>query len=379
MSVHPDWPISMRRLSLLLSWQLGDRIGGAMNAKKGMICANFSNPETLGSVANATLAYAISQGITLNEISEAIDISELDYANQDVRLSDPIVGKLMNVLVEKFPNRAISMEIARCAPFSMLGGLGQGAMFATDFEMALTWFVDNSPILADQSQISLVKTKSEVEFTVSHPFEWVDQGHLLEAVTGLMWRLLDTITIPNAALKRVEFSNKKDVSLQPYQDFFKAPVSFETGRNALTFSQEMLHRPVQSANAQMFDFIKQHFINLRQKLQKKHCPPALMPLYQSIMDNAAHGTYGVTAAAAGANLSLRTAQRLAKQHGTSLQALIDEIRLVNAQGFLANPDINIATVAQLVGYADVRAFRRALKRWTGLSPKEYRNDILKKQ
>ena len=49
-----------------------------MNAKKGIIRANFVNPETLGSLANTTIAYAISQGITFDEISQAIDISELE-------------------------------------------------------------------------------------------------------------------------------------------------------------------------------------------------------------------------------------------------------------------------------------------------------------
>ena len=349
-----------------------------MDAKKRVICANFSNPETLGCVANATLAYAISQGVTLDEVAEVIDLSELDYANQDARLPDPIVGQLMTVLVDKFPQRAISMEIAHCAPFSMLGGLVQGAMFAADFETALTWFVDNSPVLADQVQISLQKTQSEVAFIVAHPFEEIDQGHLLEAVAGLIWRLPNTITIPNSPLTRVEFANRKAISLQSYQDFFQAPVSFENVRNALIFSKEVLSRPVHSANVQMFEFIKKHFIDLRQKLQKDPYPPALMPLYQSIMDNAARGTYEVTAAVVEANLSLRTAQRLAKHHGTSLQTLIDETRLMNSQEFLANPDINISTVSQLVGYGDVRAFRRAFKRWTGQSPKEYRNDILKK-
>ena len=60
-----------------------------------------------------TIAYAISQGIPFDEIVQAIDILELDYANQDVRLSEPVVGELMKVLVDKFPDRAISMEIAR--------------------------------------------------------------------------------------------------------------------------------------------------------------------------------------------------------------------------------------------------------------------------
>ena len=344
-----------------------------MNAKKGIIHANFVNPQTLGSLANTAIAYAISQGITFDEIAQVIDISELNYADQNVRLPDPVVGELMNLLVKKFPERAISMEIARCAPFSMLGGLVQGAMFAANFESALTWFIENSTVLADQAVLHLEKTATEVAFVVAHPFEAIDQGHTLEATMGLIWRLLNTITLPKAPIQRVEFANKKALPIHPYEAFFQAPVSFQTGRNILFFAPDTLHLPVRTANAQMFAFIQQHFADLRQKLNGDRYPAALAALRQSIMDNATHGTYEVTAAAAAANLSLRTAQRLAKQHGTSVQKLINEIRQTNAKSFLNNSEITIETVAQLIGYADVRAFRKAFKRWTGLSPKEYRN------
>lgn len=358
--------------------QSTDETGRAMNAKKGIIYANFVKPETLGSLATTTIAYAISQGITFDEIALSVDISELDYADQNARLPDPFVGRLMNLLVKRFPGRAVSMEIARCAPFSMLGGLVQGAMFAPDLEAALIWFVENSSIIADQGVIRLEKTASEVAFVVTHPHEGMDQGHLLEATTGLIWRLLNTITVPNAPLQRVAFANQKSVPKQPYEAFFQAPVSFQTGHNALIFSPDTLRLPVRSANAQMFAFIKQHFTNLRQKLNSDRCyPTALAPLRQSIMDNAAQGTYEVAAAAAAANISLRTAQRLAQQHGTSVQELINEVRQENAKAFLNNPEITVETVGRLVGYADVRAFCRAFKRWTGLSPKKYRDEIFK--
>ncbi|NET30552.1 MAG: AraC family transcriptional regulator [Cyanothece sp. SIO1E1] len=348
-----------------------------MNAKKGIIYDNFVKPEALGSLSTTTIAYAVSQGMTFDELAQAIDISALDYANQDARLPDLVVGELMNVLVDKFPDRAISMEIAHCAPFSMLGGLVQGVLFATDLETALTWFVENQSIIADQSAVHLEKTASEVAFVVAHPCEEIDKGITVEATMGIIWRLLNESTSLETPLRRVEFAHEKAVPLQAYETFFQAPVSFGTGRNALIFSQESLSVPIRHANPEMFNFIERQFENLRQKLQTDSYPAALMPLRRSIMTNATHGEYRAAAAAAAANLSLRTAQRLATQHGTSLQKLIDEIRLTNAKNFLSNPKINIETVAPLIGYADVRAFRRAFKRWTGLSPKEYRNEIFK--
>lgn len=346
-----------------------------MDAKKGINAANFVKPETLGSIATTTITYAISQGITFEEITQAINASDLDYANQDARLPDAAIGTLMNVLVNKFPDRPISMEVAQCAPFSIFGGLVQGALFSTNLEAVLNWFIENTSIIADLSAASLERKDSEAALVLSHPCEFIDEGYTMEAMMGITWRLIDTIVIPEAPLQRVEFANTKIVPLQPYEQFFQAPVLFQANRNALVFALDILDRPVHSANPQMFELVKQQFVDLRQKLHKTSYPEALAPLRRSIMDNAVQGEYGAAAAAAATNLSLRTAQRLATQHGTSLQKLIEEIRLANAKNFLSNPELNIDTVAQLIGYADVRAFRRAFKRWTGLSPKEYRNEI----
>ncbi|MEM9156328.1 MAG: AraC family transcriptional regulator ligand-binding domain-containing protein, partial [Cyanobacteria bacterium P01_F01_bin.33] len=263
-----------------------------MDAKKRTVGADFIKPETLGSFATTILSYAISQGISLDEIAQVVDISELDYANQDVRLSDSFIGELMKMLADKFPDRAISIEVARSAPFSMFGGLVQGALFATDFEAVLNWFVGNTSIIADLSAVHLEKTASESALVLAHPSEFIDNGHTMEAAMGVMWRLLNTITVSGAPLQRVEFACKKTVNLHPYEEFFQAPITFQTGRNALIFSLDLHRKPIRSANPQMFDLIKQHFVEFRQKLNEESYPTELAKLRQSIMANAAQGQYG---------------------------------------------------------------------------------------
>lgn len=346
-----------------------------MNVKKGTMDANFVRPSTLGSIATATMAFAVSQGMTLDEIARATDISAIDYANLDARLPDPLPGELMSALMSKWPSRAIPLEIARSIPFSTIGGLVHGVRFSRNLEAALEWLILNQSVISEQSSVDLVHEATESSLVVSHPSEAIDNGGTLEAMTGLIWRLLNENVDSELSLIRVEFAYEKESKLQAYQDFFHSPISFQTGRNALVFSKATLGAPILNANPQMFDVIEHQFAELRQKLDSDRYPAALANLRQSIMANAAQGEYGAAAAAAAANLSLRTAQRLAKQHDTSLQQLIDEIRLANAKKLLSNLDISIEATGYLLGYADARAFRRAFKRWTSLSPKEYRKVI----
>ena len=158
-----------------------------MDAKKGTINANFVRPGTLGSIVTTILDLALSRGIAIEEVAQVMDLSAVDYARLDTRISNDEVGRLMSLMINRWPNTAISMEIARSAPFTMLGGLVKGAQFANDIEAMLEWFVSNQKIISDQSVVHLEKTDSEVAMVVAHPREHQDQGILLEAAKSVIW------------------------------------------------------------------------------------------------------------------------------------------------------------------------------------------------
>lgn len=71
-------------------------------------------------------------------------------------------------------------------------------------------------------------------------------------------------------------------------------------------------------------------------------------------------------------LSHRTLQRRLEDEGTSFRALRDEVRRERALQRLADPAVTIAIVADEMGFADVGAFHKAFRRWTGTSPNAFR-------
>jgi AraC-like DNA-binding protein len=70
--------------------------------------------------------------------------------------------------------------------------------------------------------------------------------------------------------------------------------------------------------------------------------------------------------------SARTLQRRLAEEGTTFAALVDEVRRQRAEAFLAAPDVSIAEVSWLVGFAEQSAFTRAFRRWTGAAPDAWR-------
>lgn len=85
------------------------------------------------------------------------------------------------------------------------------------------------------------------------------------------------------------------------------------------------------------------------------------------------GRYPDLAGVAGQLLmSERTLKRRLQEQGLSFQLLLDRAREQDSRRLLANPRLSIEQVALATGYADPANFTRAFRKWTGLSPRAYR-------
>ena len=58
----------------------------------------------------------------------------------------------------------------------------------------------------------------------------------------------------------------------------------------------------------------------------------------------------------------------------TFEALLEQVRRGRTLNLLANPELSIERITEEVGYSDVRSFRRAFRRWTGMSPSAFRNE-----
>jgi AraC-like DNA-binding protein len=74
-------------------------------------------------------------------------------------------------------------------------------------------------------------------------------------------------------------------------------------------------------------------------------------------------------------VSPRHLRRLLRQHNTTYEQLLDQARREEALRLLADTRKSLTAISYEVGFLDPSSFTRAFRRWTGISPSDYRRRL----
>ena len=285
--------------------------------------------------------------------------------------------KIVALLGERFTGEPITLDIARAAPFSFFGGLADGARYADDLRAAINLLVKNCSVISDQLELTFHESASGAKVISNHPMNHIDGGRSAEIGSAFILRLCsEFLGIPNC-FERITFSHAPHFDERHYADYFGVPVEFNADEISLVIKPEKLNAQIKQANVELFNYVQTHLSGIKKQIAAAKEPKELKALRKAAAENAEAGVFNTASIAAAANMSVRTAQRIAAEHGTTLQALIDKVREHRALELLQDNSNDIGSIAFLLGYSDERAFRRAFQRLVGQTPSDYRRQLNK--
>jgi AraC-like DNA-binding protein len=168
----------------------------------------------------------------------------------------------------------------------------------------------------------------------------------------------------------VRFQHVAPIRTEPYQSLFRSRVSFGQARNEILFDAALLAKPLKHADPDVAAYLCR-----QAEIQSLAIRPAtsLLDLVRRCVERELpNGAPTVTAVSRQLEVKRRTLQRRLAALGTSFSALVDEARREVALRCALKPGATENQLAFRTGLSEDRAFRRAFRRWTGLSFAEWR-------
>lgn len=158
--------------------------------------------------------------------------------------------------------------------------------------------------------------------------------------------------------------------LEHYERWFGCPVHFNRRQSGLKLNRAALDTPLPGADARLRDYYR----SVAERYEGTIAAGESLPerVKRLFIQRMAFGEPDREAIARALNTSVRTLQRQLREQGVSYRELIEDARIGFAQQELRAGERPVHEVAFLAGYADVRSFRRAFQRVTGVAPGDFR-------
>jgi AraC-like DNA-binding protein len=166
----------------------------------------------------------------------------------------------------------------------------------------------------------------------------------------------------------VRLARRDPVDTRPYRALFRAPVVFDAKESVLLFPSRWLERPVRGADPQLLKFLEQRVAELESE-DRRTLAQRLRPMIRGALS---YRDCSAERIAAMLSMHRRTLNRRLKEDGTSFREVVESVRHEVARQLLANTRLPLNEIATALDYADPSVFTRAFRRWSGLSPSEWR-------
>jgi AraC-like DNA-binding protein len=280
------------------------------------------------------------------------------------------VGKVFRLASEASGDPYFSLNVAQAmrAPDFHVVGLGllaSGSMLS--FAHRLVKYL---PLISGAGGIELEQTPSSFRI-VTRPFGRMCTGGQ-DSWLAFLYRLMREIHSSDLRPLRVELMHQPlRGDAEPYREHFGAPVFFGSNECVLEFSRADMLQPLRSGCEELAGI---QDVSALSYLARVQSADVVARVQLAILD-CLRDEQSVTLEAVSnrMRLSSRQIHQGLVDSKTNYQTVLDQTRIYLAKEKLKDSRIQITEIAYLVGFTDSANFSRAFKRWTGHTPRSYRN------
>jgi AraC-like DNA-binding protein len=322
-------------------------------------------------IVRAVVDELVHQGFALDEICAQAELSSVELADAYHRIPIERSTQVIAAATRMSRTAALGLRVGESAPIGALHVVGHILTSCANMREAVELFLRYSSLVFEGGGFRLVEHGAEGRFIYEHPFAGSRfERFAAEVSLTVVLRMGLQISGSDKRPNEVRFRHGAPEYAAEYERVFRCPVRFDAAANEIVFNRRLLDLQQLHRDDLLCELLRERADQL---LADAHDTERLAErIIDGLKLQPQLGSTDPAQVAQRLGMTLRSLQRRLQASSLSWSRLIDEARREVACSSLRRRDLAIKDIAHRLGFSEPSAFHRAFKRWTGMTPAQFR-------
>ena len=308
------------------------------------------------------------------EILEKAGIERACIEDANQRIPIDKMKRLWELAEEVSGDDAIGLQVIKHVTPTSFHALTSAHNASSSMRESLELLKKFSDVVSTAVYLETTETDKEV-IVVWHTVDGIPypSHHAIDAFMALMvlaGQQLATDKEKHIISVQLTREPPKDTSL--HEELYNCPITFSADHCELRLSREFVDTPIPSGNTELVRINEQVMTEYLARFRKND---VVGSVYKALIELMPQGEPTQEKIAKLLGTSSRSLHRKLKELDSSYKTILDDTRKHLAMQYIRQSDLSITSITYRLGFLDSSSFSRSFKRWTGLSPSEYRKSI----
>jgi AraC-like DNA-binding protein len=310
-------------------------------------------------------------GVARDELFRGLAIEATRLEQADGRFDLEEYAALQTRAMDLTNDEALGLHIAERTHETAFDLMAHLVSHAPTLREAFGLCAQFQRILMDDSHVTLkeTRTSASMEFHFTRVSDRADRMQAELAVAGFL-RFVRVFGGHAVTPELASFEHERPAHHREYARVFGDVVRFEQPATGLTFDRSILDREQIHQHPELFQVLLSQAERALERVAVGLRPVDQVRRYLMARPPARIPAIGIVAHDLG--LSVRSLRRRLATEATTYRSIVRGILEESAGFMLRDPKRSIQETALALGFSNVGAFHRAFKRWTGMTPAQYR-------
>ena len=313
------------------------------------------------------------------DLASLVGIPEDALTDPDMVISWNALGDLMELAADMFGKPSLGLEwvMSEPAPLLSFGPIALLTRFSSTIGEWCRLSISYSKVHTNALRVHLEESECGQLMVLRLVFHEVvpPSRHQTDYILGGICTLARTLTaVSDDSFHIVRFQSLQPDDISLYAKVFPCPVEFGCAHDELVYRREVDDLAIDQQTGPLTELFAQY---LRSRLGgNTDCATSIRAAAEVAIKNlVGTGFSTLPHVAALLSISPKTLQRRLANEETTFAGLLDQCREKLARRYLQDSDIPVTSVAGMLGYTKAPHFTSAFRRWTGVSPRAFRNAL----